>query len=153
MIDLHILCDEYDFSDLSAAFEEEFDCDVPACVEVVIVGENDIRGLNDRFRSVDKVTDVLSFPALEGIFKTGIRGEDFPFEMEDGVLNVGSIAVCRQVAINQAEEFGHSYERELYYLVTHGICHLFGYDHEADGDKAEMRAKEEKVLAKLNLTR
>ena len=153
MIELRIICDDYDFSSLAAAFSDEFDCNVPAAVEVVIVGEEEIRRLNAQFRATDKVTDVLSFPSLDGIFKKPIKGEDFPYEMEDGVLNVGSIAICKQVAIRQAEEYGHAYERELFYLITHGICHLFGYDHMTDEDKAEMREKEEKVLTKLGLTR
>lgn len=153
MIDLKILCDEYDFCSLAAAFADEFDCDVPAAVEVVIVGKDEIKELNGQFRSTDKVTDVLSFPSLDGIFKKRIKGEHFPFDIEDGVLNVGSIAVCKEVASEQAEEYGHSFERELYYLITHGICHVFGYDHMTDSDKAEMREKEEKVLSKLKLTR
>ena len=153
MIELQILCDEYDFSALALAFKEEFDCDVPAQVEVVIVEKEEIKELNNKFRAVDKATDVLSFPALDNIFKKRISGKDFPFDMEGGVLNVGSIAVCKQVAAEQAEEYGHSFERELNYLITHGVCHLFGYDHIEDSDRAEMRALEEKVLAKLKLTR
>ena len=153
MIELHILCDEYDFSPLAKAFEDEFDCDVPAAVEVVIVGREEIQELNRNFRSIDRATDVLSFPSLEGIFKKSISGKDFPCEMEDGVLNVGSIAVCKEVALSQAEEYAHSFERELYYLVTHGVCHLFGYDHMQEDDKALMREVEERVLAKLRLSR
>ena len=153
MIDLQIICDDYDFSYLAAAFSDEFDCNVPAAVEVVIVDEEEIKRLNAEFRKIDKVTDVLSFPSLDGIFKKSIKGEDFPFEVEDGVLNVGSIAVCKQVAARQAEEYGHTFQRELNYLITHGVCHLFGYDHMTDADKSEMREKEEKVLSKLGLTR
>ncbi len=153
MIDLRIICDEYDFSPLALAFADEFNCDVPAAVEVVIVEKEEIRSLNVSFRATDKVTDVLSFPALDGIFKKDIKGADFPFETEDGVLNAGSIAVCKDVAAEQAEEYGHSFERELFYLVTHGVCHLFGYDHMTEEDKTQMREKEEKVLSKLNLTR
>ena len=153
MIDLRILCDEYDFSPLAAAFADEFDCDVPAAAEVVIVDKEEIKRLNNQFRSIDKVTDVLSFPSLEGIYNKPIRGEDFPYESEDGVLNVGCIAICKEVAAEQAEEYGHSFERELNYLITHGVCHLFGYDHMTESDKAAMREKEEKVLKKLSLTR
>lgn len=153
MIDLHISCDEYDFSPLAQAFADEFESDVPVAVEVVIVGKDGIRELNNQFRSIDKVTDVLSFPALDGIYKKKIEGKSFPFDMEDGVLNAGSIAVCKEVAKEQAEEYGHSFERELNYLVTHGVCHVFGYDHMTDEDKSAMREKEEKVLSKLNLTR
>jgi len=153
MINLQILCDEYDFSTLASAFSDEFESDVPVAVEVVIVGEEEIQKLNAQFRSVDKVTDVLSFPALEGVFKKSIKGKNFPFDIEDGVLYAGSIAVCEQVAKRQAEEYGHSFERELNYLVTHGICHVFGYDHMTESDKVEMREKEEKVLSKLALSR
>ena len=153
MIDLRILCDDYDFSPLAAAFSDEFDCDVPAEAEVIIVDKEEIRQLNGKFRNIDKVTDVLSFPSLEGIFNKPVRGKDFPYEIEDGVLSVGSIAICKDVAKEQAEEYGHSFERELNYLITHGICHLFGYDHMTDGQKAVMREKEERVLSKLNLTR
>lgn len=146
------MCEDYDFSSLAQAFAGEGECDIPASVEVVFVDKEGIRELNAKFRSVDKVTDVLSFPALDGIYNKPIRAEDFPFEIEDGVLNLGSVAVCTSVAKEQAEEYGHSYGRELYYLVTHGICHLLGCDHEREEDKAEMRAKEERVLAHLHLT-
>lgn len=153
MIDLHILCDEYDFSHLERAFADECDCDVPASCEVIIVSKQEIKELNARFRSLDKATDVLSFPALDGIYKKKICGASFPYETEDGVLNLGSIAVCGDVAKEQAEEYGHSFERELNYLVTHGLCHLLGYDHVTREGKAEMREKEERVLKKSNLAR
>ena len=153
MIDLRILCDERDFSPLAAAFSDEFDCDVPAAAEVVIVDREEIKRLNGQFRSINEVTDVLSFPSLDGIYEKAVRGEDFPYECEDGVLNVGCIAICEEVAKNQAEEYGHSFERELNYLITHGVCHLFGYDHMNESDKAAMREKEESVLKKLSLTR
>ena len=153
MIDLRILCEDYDFSPLAAAFSDEFDCDVPAAVEVEIVTEEEIKRLNGSFRNIDEVTDVLSFPSLEGIYGKSISAKNFPYDVDDGVLAVGSIAVCKEVAVRQAEEYGHSFERELNYLITHGICHLFGYDHIDEGDRAAMREKEEKVLKKLLLTR
>ena len=153
MIDLRILCDDYDFSPLAAAFSDEFDCDVPAAVEVIIVEKDGIRRLNCKFRNIDKVTDVLSFPALDGIYGKPVSAKDFPFDIEDGVLGVGSIAICKEVAAEQAEEYGHSFERELNYLITHGVCHLFGYDHITETGRAAMREKEERVLEKLNLSR
>lgn len=153
MIELRILCDEYDFSPLAEAFKQEFECDVPAAVEVIVVEKQEIRSLNAKFRNIDKVTDVLSFPALENIFGKAIKGADFPFDIDGGVLYIGSIAVCEEVAREQAQEYGHPFERELNYLVAHGVCHLFGYDHMTDSDKALMREKEEKVLSKINLVR
>ena len=128
--------------------------DVPLAVEFVFVDGEEIRRLNREMRGVDKVTDVLSFPALEDIKGEAIAGEDYPYEIdEEGNLLVGSVVVCCDRAREQAEEFGHSYERELHYLLVHGIMHCLGYDHETDEDKAEMREKEEWVLEKLGIVR
>ena len=102
----------------------------------------------------DTVTDVLSFPSIEHIKGVTLNIEDFPTEIdEEDNLFLGSIAICVKRAKEQAEEYGHSYLRELYYLVTHGLFHLLGYDHMTDSDKAEMREREERVLEKLALTR
>ena len=72
---------------------------------------------------------------------------------EDGNLLIGSIVICKQRAKEQAEEYGHTYERELHYLFVHGVMHCLGYDHITDEERAEMREREEKVLAKLGITR
>jgi probable rRNA maturation factor len=64
-----------------------------------------------------------------------------------------SIAVCIEKAKEQAEEYGHSYERELHYLLVHGIMHCLGYDHMTEEEKAEMREKEEYILGKMGITR
>ena len=61
--------------------------------------------------------------------------------------------VCCERAKEQAEEYGHSYERELHYLLTHGVMHCLGYDHETDGERAEMREKEEQILKKMGIVR
>ena len=66
---------------------------------------------------------------------------------------MGSIAICRERAAEQAEEYGHSLKRELYYLAVHGLCHLLGYDHETEADRAEMRAREESVLGTMGIGR
>ena len=66
---------------------------------------------------------------------------------------LGSVVVCCERAREQAEEYGHSYNRELHYLLVHGIMHCLGYDHMTDTEKAEMREKEEFILAKLGITR
>ena len=72
---------------------------------------------------------------------------------EDGNIFLGSIVICEKRAREQAEEYGHSYMRELHYLAVHGLWHLLGYDHMTEEDKPEMRAKEEKILSKLGITR
>lgn len=128
--------------------------DVPLSIEFVFVDEEEIRRLNRELRNTDKVTDVLSFPSLDDIKGEELYAEDFPYEIdEEGNLMIGSVAVCVKRAQEQAEEYGHSFERELHYLLVHGIMHCLGYDHMTDEEKAEMREKEEWVLGKLGITR
>ncbi len=147
-------CEQLDLNALAAAFEGEFECDVPLVCEVICTSAEEIRTLNRQQRGVDSVTDVLSFPSMENIRGKALKAADFPDERwEDGALFLGSIAVCEERAREQAAEYGHSYERELNYLITHGVCHLLGYDHESGDDKAQMREKEERVLKKLGLSR
>ena len=151
---LKILCEDRDFSTLEQAFEGEYCSDCPLIVEIIIVDKLTIRDLNSRFRNIDRVTDVLSFPTLDGIRGKELKLADYPFDTDDeGNLCLGSIAICQEVANEQAEEYGHSVDREFYYLATHGVCHLVGYDHMTDEDKAQMREKEENVMAKLGLVR
>ena len=151
---LKILCEELNFDSLAAAFAGEFSADCDLSSEVVIVDEGEIRRLNSEIRKIDKVTDVLSFPSLEGIRGVRLSKKNYPTEVdEEGNLFIGSIAVCEKRCREQAEEYNHSYERELNYLITHGLFHLLGYDHETEEDKREMREREERVLTKLNLAR
>lgn len=128
--------------------------DARLAVEVELVDEDEIRRLNRELRQVDKVTDVLSFPALSGIKGLPIAKKDFFDCMdENGNLLIGSIAVCAKRAREQAEEYAHSFNREIHYLIVHGIMHCLGYDHMTDGEKAEMRAAEEFILQKMGITR
>ena len=130
------------------------DTDVDLAVELCFVDEQEIRRLNKEMRNIDKVTDVLSFPTLDGIKGQPIRKKNHPFDMdEDGRLTLGCIAICVARAKEQAIEYGHSYERELHYLTVHGIMHCLGYDHITDEERAEMREREEFVLGKLGITR
>ncbi len=151
---LNIICDDCDFSALAKAFDGEYEADCPLSVEIITVGKDEIKDLNSRFRNIDRVTDVLSFPTLDGIRGKKLLVADYPYDADaDGTLFLGSIAICKEVAGEQAKEYGHPFERELFYLATHGVCHLLGYDHMTDEDKAEMRAKEERVMKKLGLER
>ncbi len=154
MNNLNIYCDQYDFSALSQAFSGEFKSNCALAMEILFVSREEIRRLNAEQRKNDSVTDVLSFPTLDGIRDKRIDKKQFPYDFdEQGNLFIGSVVICTEIAEEQAKEYGHSYERELFYLATHGACHLLGYDHMNDEDKAHMREKEEKVLAKLNLAR
>ena len=146
--------DELKLAPLQEILGESIDSDTPLAVELLFVDGEEIRALNAETRGVDKVTDVLSFPTLDGIKDKPIHGQDFPFDKdEEGRLMLGSIVICKDRAKEQAEEYGHSYERELHYLLVHGVMHCLGYDHMTDEEKAEMREKEERVLTALNITR
>lgn len=110
-------------------------------VTILLTTEEEIRSMNAQFRNIDRVTDVLTFPAWEG---------DSLIVPPDGYL--GDIAICIQRAIEQAERFGHSFEREVSFLTIHGCLHLLGYDHMNPDDEKLMRRKQKEVLEKLGLS-
>ena len=139
---------------LEKAMDGFVDSDIPLAVEFIFTDEEEIRRLNRETRNTDKVTDVLSFPALDSIKGKALKKRDFPLEIDDeGNLLIGSVAVCVKRAEEQAEEYGHSYQRELHYLLVHGIMHCLGYDHLTDEERTEMREREEFILAKLCISR
>jgi probable rRNA maturation factor len=74
-------------------------------------------------------------------------------EAVDGALCIGDVVICPEQALLQADEFGHSGERELVYLFVHSIFHLLGYDHIEEEDRTEMRAQEEKIMSQIGLLR
>ena len=159
MTEFVLICDGEEFPEenvraLENALQGFVQTDIPLSVEIIFVDGEEIRRLNREMRDTDKVTDVLSFPTLDGIKGQPLHGEDYPYDIdEDGNLLIGSIAICCDRAREQAEEYGHSYKRELHYLLVHGIMHCLGYDHMTDEEKAEMREKEEYILSKLGITR
>ena len=143
-----------DFSALQNALEGVVEADIDLAMEVVFVDEDEIRALNNDTRGIDKVTDVLSYPTLDNIKGKPLKKADYPLDIdEDGRLFIGSVAVCIKRAKEQAEEYGHSFTRELFYLITHGVFHCLGYDHMTDEERAEMREKEESVLSKIGINR
>ena len=151
---IKIFCDDYDFSPLGAALSSEVEADCDLSVEVILCDEEYIRKLNAETRGVDAVTDVLSYPSLEDIRGAILKKADFPADLdEEGGLFLGSIAICEKRAKEQAEEYGHSYFRELNYLAAHGVLHLLGYDHIEESDRAQMREREERVLKKIDAVR
>ncbi len=120
--------------------------------ELIFVSEEEIKELNLRERKIDSITDVLSFPTLDGIRGKVIDKKDFPFDVENGFINIGSIAICQKRCEEQAIEYGHSLEREMTYLLIHGLLHLMGYDHIDEEDKKEMRSLEKAVLLRLKVS-
>lgn len=139
---------------LCDALEGLAESDVPLYLELLVVDEEEIRALNREQRGIDRVTDVLSFPSMEGIKGKPVLSEEHAEELdEEGRLYLGSIVVCEKRAREQAREYGHSYARELNYLAVHGVLHCLGYDHGTEEEKREMREKEESVMKKLGLAR
>lgn len=128
-----------------------------ACATVMTVDNEEIRLLNKRMRGVDSVTDVLSFPNLR--YADGALLRDHPSLLKrayDPSLRahyLGDIAINIDRARLQAEEYGHSVNREICYLCVHALLHLCGYDHMTDADKALMRMREEEIMAKIGLVR
>ena len=121
--------------------------------EITFLSEEEIRELNAQTRGVDAVTDVLSYPYLECAGEGAPVYGQMDINPETEKVTLGSIAFCMARVKEQAAEYGHSLERELHYLLTHGVLHCLGYDHMTDEDKAEMRQKEEYVLGKLGIVR
>lgn len=127
------------------------EADAPLTVELISVDEAQIKELNKNFRAVDAVTDVLSFPSMDGIRGKKILKAEHRDCFDGETLFLGSVVICEKRAREQAEEYMHSFEREFYYLTVHGVLHCLGYDHVEEEDKREMRLKEEEVMRRMNL--
>ena len=124
--------------------EEEFDG--KAEISVSIVDNKAIHALNKQHRNIDRETDVLSFPL-------GENGE-YDVNPSNGAKLLGDIVISAEKAVEQADMYNHSLQREIGFLTVHSMLHLLGYDHEAGGlEEVRMREKEEKVLTKLGLKR
>lgn len=118
----------------------------PADISVTFVDNDRIQEINREHRKVDAVTDVLSFPLGEG--------GKWDIDPDTGAQQLGDIVICVPRAVEQAERFGHSFQREMGYLTAHSMLHLLGYDHEQGGLEAvHMREKEETVMIMLGLPR
>lgn len=113
-------------------------------VSVTLVNNAQIKELNAQYRDKDRVTDVLSFPMGEN----GI----YDIDPTTGAKLLGDIVISMETAIEQADRFGHSLQREIGYLTAHSMLHLLGYDHEDNGlQRMHMREKEEQVMTQLGL--
>lgn len=108
-------------------------------LSLVIVGPKTIKTINNSYRNIDKVTDVISFAMLDSgdIMKA------------DGQIELGDIFINRNRVISQAKEYGHSTKREFVFLFVHGLLHLFGYDHMNEKDEKKMFALQKKIVGDL----
>ena len=117
--------------------------------EIIFQDSEYMQYLNKTTRGNDSVTDVLSYPSMEGIKGKILTPTECRTELEGKYIFLGSIVLCDEKIREQAQEYGHSERREREYLVVHGLMHLFGYDHMLDSDKFEMRTKEKQVMKVL----
>ena len=129
----------------------------PRKIEVAVefVYDEQIRELNKQTRNIDEVTDVLSFPNLEEVFGKAINKKTFPDDVnpENGKVDIGDVVINLDRAREQADAYGHSLNREISFLMVHGLLHLMGYDHMDPLDEKLMRGQEEEILAKFKLKR
>ena len=144
--------DEYEKiikSVLDECYKEENLLNSKLIIQITLTNPENIRKLNKEYRKIDRETDVLSFPMFEKEeIDLKVKKQDFPYAdiLGDMVISIPRVE-------EQAKEYGHSFKRELSYMVVHSFYHLMGYDHIEEEDKKIMREKEEVILAKLNITR
>ena len=116
-------------------------------VSVTFVDDKGIKELNNKFRKKDAPTDVLSFPLFD------YEGESDEPIFDELSHNLGDIVISLERAMAQANEFGHSFEREVAFLVAHSMLHLLGYDHETgEEDEADMRRRQSEIMERLGLS-
>lgn len=124
----------------------------PCEVDVLLTDDDGIHEINRELRQVDRPTDVLSFPEFE-LTPGQLPGPE-DADPGTGLIPLGDMVLSMERVAAQAREYGHSKRRELSYLVTHSVLHLLGYDHLDEGPmKAQMRAREEAIMALLGLKR
>lgn len=134
---------------LKECFREENIQESGLYITVTLTNPDYIKEINEQYRGINKATDVLSFPMFEkDELEQKIQKGDF---LPEEVL--GDIVISISKVEEQAVEYGHSFERELSYMVVHGFYHLMGYDHIEEADKKLMRPKEEKILKILKIGR
>ncbi len=121
-------------------------------VSITSATKEEIKAINSKYRGIEKETDVLSFPIF-----TAQELDDISKQKDDNkkikIIELGDIIICLDIVKVQAVSYNTGIFRELLYMITHGMCHLVGYDHIEESDKIKMRALEEKILNKLGVKR
>ncbi len=131
-------------------------CPYEAEVNLLLTMNDEIQEMNCNFREIDRPTDVLSFPMIDyeeaGNFDF-LEDVMDAFHPESGELMLGDIVISKEKVISQAEDYGHSVEREYAFLIAHSMLHLFGYDHMEDDERIEMEQKQKEILEILQIVR
>ena len=116
-------------------------------VSISAASKEEIQNLNKEYRKIDRVTDVLSFP----VFTVEEIGNIKDANNRLRQVELGDIIMCLDVVKQHSEEYETGLNREMLYMITHGICHLLGYDHIEESDKLKMRALEDKILQQIGV--
>lgn len=133
-------------------------CPFEVEVSIILVNNEEIKQMNKEHRDIDTETDVLSFPLLEYddpsdfSFVDEVDDSEY-FNLDTNELMLGDIVISIDKAIEQANEYGHSFERELGFLIVHSMLHLFGYDHMEEYEANQMFKIQENILEKVGLVR
>ena len=153
----------FDFSieevakDVAEAVLDMENCPYETEIELTIVDEDTIKQYNAKFREIDQITDVLSFPGIEFEKEADFEQIDEKqadyFDPDTGELVLGNMMICAKRMLEQAENYGHSVKREFAFLVAHSLLHLCGYDHMQKEEAEIMERKQEAVLNKLGIRR
>ena len=129
---------------------------IEEAIEYVNCPYEEIHQMNMEFREIDRPTDVVSFPMVDyeeaGEFDF-LEELDEYFHPESGELMLGDIVISKEKVIEQAEEYGHSIEREYAFLIAHSMLHLFGYDHMEEDERIVMEQKQSEILERLQILR
>jgi len=132
------------------------DCPYESEVNLLLTMNEEIHEMNKNFREIDRATDVLSFPMVDyeeaGNFEFLEDAAEY-FNPETGELMLGDIVISKEKVISQAEEYGHSVEREYAFLIAHSMLHLFGYDHMEEAERIVMEEKQKEILEQLQILR
>lgn len=131
---------------------EYMDFPLKSEVSVMFTDDEEIHELNRLHRGVDRPTDVLSFPLFEYDENGDIIEDELDFN-PNGEMILGDIVISLETALRQAQEYGHSFEREIGFLTVHSMLHLFGYDHMTPEDEAEMFGYQREILERMGLER
>ena len=116
----------------------------PCEVSITLTDNEQIHTLNRQYRNVDRPTDVLSFPMMD------FSGESEEPVADEPIVSLGDIVISLEKAAEQAEEYGHSFEREVAFLCVHSMLHLLGYDHEtSEADELDMRRRQSKIMDEM----
>ena len=152
---LPLECEELAKKVIEAAIDYE-DCPYETEVNLLLTMNEEIHQMNMEFREIDRPTDVLSFPMVDyeepGEFDFLEEAFEY-FHPESGELMLGDIVISKEKVVEQAEEYGHSIEREYAFLIAHSMLHLFGYDHMEEDERAVMEAKQKEILERLQILR